>query len=63
VRGADDLVVVPAIPVAILPGPVFPGHDAVAVGERVDVLAEEEQAIKKVAHRIPASCLRNESPV
>jgi hypothetical protein len=41
----------------------LPGHDAVAAGERVDVLAEEEQAIQQVTHRIPASCLRKESPI
>jgi hypothetical protein len=34
-----------------------------AVGERGDVLAEEEQAIKRVARRIPASCLPNPSPI
>ena len=48
--GADDLVVLPALPVAVLPAPVLVGGDAVAVGEGFAGLAEEGQAIEKMAH-------------
>ena len=37
VGGAHDLVVLPALPVAVLPRAVLVGEDAVAVGERSDV--------------------------
>src|SRR5664279_3809159 len=49
---AHDLVVLPALAVAILPAPVLVGDDAVAVGEIVDDAVEECQAIEKVAHRL-----------
>src|SRR5690606_31051855 len=52
VRGAHDLVVLPALAVAVLPAPALGGGDAVALGEGADVPAGEEvQAVDQVAHR------------
>ena len=48
---AHDLVVLPALAVAVLPAPVLVGDDAVAVGEVVDDAVEEGQAVEEVAHR------------
>src|SRR6185312_14562205 len=53
-RRADDLVVVPAVPVAFFPAAAFAGDDAPAIGELLDVLAEEHQPIEKLAHLAPA---------
>src|SRR5690606_20490095 len=49
-RGAHDLVVLPALAVAVLPAAVLGGADAVSVGETIDVLLEEGQAIEEMAH-------------
>ena len=49
-RGADDLVVLPALAVAVLPPPVLARHDAVAIGEVVDDAIEEGEAVEKVTH-------------
>src|SRR3546814_700181 len=51
VRRADDLVVLPALPIAVLPAPVLVRHDAVAVRELADGLLEEHQPIDEVGHR------------
>ena len=49
---AHDLVVPPALAVAVLPVSVLPGHDAVAIEEIVDHAVEERQAIEKMAHDV-----------
>ena len=50
VGGAHDLVVLPALAVAVLPPAVLAGGDAVPVGEFAGDAVEERQAIEKVAH-------------
>ncbi len=47
---AHDLVVLPALAIAVLPAPVLVGGDAVAVGETDGAAIEERQAVEKVAH-------------
>ena len=47
---AHDLVVLPALAIAVLPAPVLAGDDAVAVGEVVDDAVEEGETIEKMAH-------------
>src|SRR3546814_9815621 len=53
VRRADDLIVLPALPVAVLPAPVLVRHDAVTVREFPDGLLEEHQPIDEVRHELP----------
>ena len=48
--GAHDFVVLPALAIAVLPVARLVGDDAVAVGEGVDVLAKEGQAVEEMAH-------------
>ncbi len=50
VGGTNDLVVLPALPVAIFPGAVLSGDDAMAVRKLANVLAKEHQSIEKMAH-------------
>jgi hypothetical protein len=49
-RRADDLVVLPALPVAVLPGAALIGHHAVPVREPLRVFPEEHQAVDELAH-------------
>ena len=48
---AHDLVVLPALAVAVLPTAILVGGDAVAVGEVDDVVWEEGQAVEEMASR------------
>ncbi len=50
VRGAHDLVVLPALAVAVLPATVLVGGDAVTVGEVAFDAIEEGEAVEEVAH-------------
>jgi hypothetical protein len=50
VSGADDLVVLPTLAVAVLPAAVLVGDDAVTAGEAVLDTAEKGQAIKEMTH-------------
>src|SRR5690606_38615250 len=50
VGGPHDLVVLPAPPVAVLPGPVLLLGDAVAVGEGLVGVLEEGEAVEEIAH-------------
>ena len=50
VRGAHDLVVLPALAVAVLPAAVLVGGDAVAVGEVAFDAVEEREAVEEMAH-------------
>ena len=47
---AHDLVVLPALPVAVLPGAALVGDDAVSAREPFLVLFEEHQAVDELAH-------------
>src|SRR5690606_3614305 len=49
-RGAHDLVVLPALTVAVLPAAVLAARGAVAPCERFGSRLEEVQAVEKVAH-------------
>ncbi len=51
VRGAHDLVVLPAVAVALLPGAALGGHHAVPIGERAGPLSEEQERVREMAHR------------
>ena len=54
---AHDLVVLPALAVAVLPAPVLVGGDAVPVGKRLADALEEGQAVEEVAHvLLPLLC-------
>ena len=48
--GAHDLVVLPALAVAVLPAAVLIGGNAVAIRECFAGAVEERQAIEKVTH-------------
>ncbi len=63
--GAHDLVVLPALPIAVLPAAVLVGDDAVAVGEFAGDPIEESEAIEEMAHRFTPSVPEEstESPV
>ncbi len=50
VGGAHDLVVLPALAVAVLPGPVFARDLAMAVGEGFPGLGEVGESVEEVAH-------------
>ena len=50
-RRARDLVVLPALAVAVLPVAVFSGDDSVAVGEGFAGAGEERQSVEKMTHR------------
>ena len=50
VRGAHDLVVLPALAIAVLPAAVLVGGDAVTVGELAFDALEEGQAVEEMAH-------------
>ena len=58
VRRAHDLVVLPALAIAVLPAAVLRCGDAVAVGEGLRDLVEEGQAVEKMAHGRCASLQR-----
>jgi hypothetical protein len=47
---AHDLVVLPALPVAVLPGAALIGHHAVPARESLGVFPEEHQAVDELAH-------------
>src|SRR5215470_9916214 len=49
-RGTDDLVVLPALPVGILPGSILVGNDAKAVRETIHIFAKERETIEELAH-------------
>jgi len=49
-RGANDLVVLPAFAVAVLPAPVLARDDAIAVREVVNDAIEEGETVEEVAH-------------
>jgi hypothetical protein len=51
VCGADDLIVLPTLPVAVFPAPVLVGENAVPVGKLADSLLEEHQPIEEMGHR------------
>jgi hypothetical protein len=48
--GAHNLVVLPALPVAVLPGAVLLGDDPEAIGKSIDIFSEEREAVEKLAH-------------
>src|SRR5215813_4271752 len=48
---AHDLVVLPALPVGVLPGPVLVRHHTKTIGEAIHVFSEVHQPIKELAHR------------
>ncbi len=50
VRGADNLVVLPAFAVAVLPPPVFARDDAVAVREVANDTIKEGETVEEMAH-------------
>src|SRR5690606_15298174 len=52
VRRANDLVVLPALSVTILPATVFARYDSMSIGEVVDDAIEERQAIEEMAHQV-----------
>ena len=59
-RGADDFVVLPALPVTVLPLARLVRDDAMPVGEGVDLLSEEGQPVEEVAHSwVPAGVNRS----
>jgi alpha/beta superfamily hydrolase len=51
-RGAHYLVVLPALPIAVLPGPVLVRNHSEAIGETVDVLPEKSEAVEKLAKKL-----------
>src|SRR6185437_9303746 len=51
---ADDLVVVPAVAVTLLPAAALAGDHAPAVGELLDILSKKHQPIEKMTHLAPA---------
>ena len=57
-RGAHDLVVLPALAVSVLPLAVFLHHRTVAIGESGFHLAEKIQSVEKMAH----ACLQGGWP-
>src|SRR3546814_4231487 len=50
VGAAHNFVVLPALPIAVLPVAVLVGGDAVSAGKGLLGLAEEGQAVEKLAH-------------
>src|SRR5690606_28710653 len=49
-RGAHDLVVLPALAVAVLPASVLVRDDAVPLGEGIVDAVEEGETVEEVAH-------------
>src|SRR5262249_29951876 len=56
VRRAHDLVVLPALAIAVLPAAVLVGDDPVPGGEIADGALEEAETIEEVAHRESLFC-------
>src|SRR5262249_7638796 len=52
VSGAHDLVVLPALPIAILPGSVLLCDHSEAVGKAIDVFSEKLKTIKELTHAL-----------
>src|SRR5690606_6025267 len=50
VRGADDLVVLPALPVCVLPASVLAADLAVPLREGLPSLRKESETVEKMAH-------------
>src|SRR6516165_3301864 len=61
-RGAYNLVVLPALPIAILPGSVLLGDHSEAVGETINVFSEKLKAVKELAHALPPLRLQPSQP-